>query len=65
MSNYYVTCQNCGANLDPGEHCDCERSSETIRAAPVLSLAIAAQWEGIDNELIRVFRMECENSDYS
>lgn len=22
--NYYHTCPNCGANLDPGEHCDCE-----------------------------------------
>ena len=23
---YYHTCPYCGANLDPGEHCDCERS---------------------------------------
>lgn len=22
---YYYTCPNCGANLDPGERCDCER----------------------------------------
>ena len=20
---YYHTCPHCGANLDPGEHCDC------------------------------------------
>lgn len=20
---YYTTCPNCGANLDPGEQCDC------------------------------------------
>ncbi len=20
---YYTTCPLCGANLDPGEHCDC------------------------------------------
>lgn len=22
---YYNTCPNCGANLDPGERCDCMR----------------------------------------
>lgn len=21
---YYKTCSNCGAHLDPGEHCDCD-----------------------------------------
>lgn len=21
---YYRTCPYCGANLDPGEHCDCQ-----------------------------------------
>lgn len=24
MSSYYNKCETCGANLDPGEHCDCE-----------------------------------------
>ena len=23
MSTYYWTCPHCGANLDPGEKCDC------------------------------------------
>lgn len=23
MSKYYKTCEHCGANLDPGEKCDC------------------------------------------
>ena len=23
---YYHTCPCCGANLDPNEHCDCEKS---------------------------------------
>ncbi len=23
---YYHTCPYCGANLDPGERCDCERN---------------------------------------
>lgn len=22
---YYQTCPECGAHLDPGEHCECER----------------------------------------
>lgn len=21
---YYITCPNCGSNLDPGERCDCQ-----------------------------------------
>lgn len=25
---YYDTCPKCGANLDPGEHCDCEEGSD-------------------------------------
>lgn len=25
---YYNTCPNCGANLDPGEPCDCEIQKE-------------------------------------
>ena len=33
---YYRICSNCGANLDPGEHCDCEeerqRQTERIMA---------------------------------
>ncbi len=24
MSSYYNECDTCGANLDPGEQCDCE-----------------------------------------
>lgn len=27
MSTYYWTCPKCGANLDPGESCDCEHYS--------------------------------------
>lgn len=23
--SYYRTCPHCGANLDPGERCDCQR----------------------------------------
>ena len=27
-SNYYTTCLRCGANLDPGEKCDCVIEAE-------------------------------------
>ena len=33
--SYYRTCQYCGANLDPGEACDCQiekKEQETVRA---------------------------------
>ena len=33
--SYYRTCQYCGANLDPGETCDCQiekKEQETVRA---------------------------------
>ena len=37
MAKYYHTCTSCGANLDPGERCDCDRplaGSQTHKAAP-------------------------------
>lgn len=27
MRTYYVTCPRCGANLDPGERCDCPHTA--------------------------------------
>lgn len=27
MRTYYRSCPHCGANLDPGEKCDCNRSA--------------------------------------
>lgn len=29
---YYRTCPRCGANLDPGEKCDCGRKKERINS---------------------------------
>lgn len=35
--SYYNTCPECGANLDPGEKCDCRSSTEPIELKiPVL-----------------------------
>lgn len=31
--SYYRTCPNCGANLDPGEHCDCQDKKEELPGA--------------------------------
>ncbi len=25
---YYTTCPHCGANLDPGEKCECQNNKE-------------------------------------
>ncbi len=30
---YYQTCPCCGANLDPGERCDCEKEEAVPDAA--------------------------------
>ncbi len=27
---YYKNCPNCGANLDPGEVCDCEQKERAV-----------------------------------
>jgi len=29
-SQYFKTCEKCGANLDPGERCDCERNRDVL-----------------------------------
>ena len=31
---YYNTCPVCGANLDPGEECECEKITVEIKKAP-------------------------------
>lgn len=31
--SYYRICPNCGANLDPGEHCDCQDKKEAVQGA--------------------------------
>lgn len=30
MSTYYWTCPHCGANLDPGEKCDCRVAKDLV-----------------------------------
>lgn len=37
---YYRICSNCGANLDPGERCDCEeeRQKQTDRIISMMKI---------------------------
>lgn len=28
--SYYHTCPDCGASLDPGEHCDCKKNQKAL-----------------------------------
>jgi len=31
LKTYFTTCVHCGANLDPGETCDCNREIEELK----------------------------------
>ncbi len=37
---FYYTCPLCGSNLDPGEHCNCEREKEQEEAKYLMLLCI-------------------------
>lgn len=38
-NRYYVTCSRCGANLDPGEKCDCiERDKVEIYKENIINM---------------------------
>lgn len=40
---YYVTCPNCGSNLDPGEVCDCgneKRTEKETKAEKMTTLRV-------------------------
>lgn len=44
----YVTCPNCGANLDPGERCDCQKEKASSKMTPLdkqkASIEKTLQW---------------------
>lgn len=48
MAKFYNTCLDCGANLDPGEHCDCREAKEPIKQ-PVSDLLTIA-FDNAQNE---------------
>lgn len=41
--SYYRICPECGAALDPGERCDCEREQQRAEIAPNQRQGIAAR----------------------
>jgi len=44
--SYYRTCPYCGANLDPGERCDCRDNEKAAADAA----NIDGGWDGIEND---------------
>lgn len=49
---YYHTCPHCGANLDPGERCDCREARREWAAQMIAPLSLAEKtvlWEAIKN----------------
>lgn len=45
--SYYRTCPDCGANLDPGEQCDCQKEKPAF-----LSIRDAAAHWGVSYDLV-------------
>jgi len=37
---FYRTCNSCGAHLDPGERCDCQRDKPVMRAPGKVPLTV-------------------------
>ena len=50
--SYYITCPNCGAHLDPGEHCECESWSDTRKE--ILKTNIELPDEALDYVIARL-----------
>lgn len=51
--SYFWTCPYCGANLDPGEHCDCLEQEDISRRYHRHNNKFIKSMEDITNELIR------------
>lgn len=50
---FYWTCPNCGANLDFGEHCDCQEQEIINQKYHRHNKQFIKNLEDISNELIR------------
>lgn len=55
--SYYATCPNCGANLDPGEQCDCKKES-------ALSAATDKAQSGMNNQYKQIITKQNKLCNY-
>ncbi len=54
MRTYYWTCSECGANLDPGEKCDCDKEKAEETAIST------AKNKNYNNQIINQEVMRCQ-----
>ena len=50
----YRTCENCGANLDPGESCDCAKKSDNAEEQNKKSLSADQSKRGSKKNMLLV-----------
>lgn len=43
---YFTICTECGAHLDPGEHCDCERRNRMVASTEIMKKEASAGEDG-------------------
>ena len=43
---YYDICPDCGAHLDPGEHCDCEGRNRMVDSAEIMKKEASSGEDG-------------------
>ena len=46
---FYNTCQYCGANLDPGEYCDCKKAATPEPTATEIRIEIEAKSQNTES----------------
>lgn len=51
---YYYTCPDCGANLDPGEKCDCREIHEDNYAGELHQITFSELFREYDNARVTV-----------
>lgn len=55
MGAYYHTCPECGANLDPGERCDCRREQLLVTITLDDGDEISTRFNGSFEDVMRYY----------